>query len=55
MRGEDGKFYLARKNGDQHLNPKLIKNEELLKQMLENPQNYKNIDLGRLTKNPRKS
>ena len=52
MQGEDGKFYLARKNGDQHLNPRLIKNEELLKQMLENPQNYKNVDIEQLTKQP---
>lgn len=52
MQGEDGKFYLARKNGDQHLDPKLIKNEELLKQILENPQNYKNADIEQLTKQP---
>lgn len=52
MQGEDGKFYLARKNGEQHLNPQLIKNEELLKQMLENPQNYKNVDIEQLTKQP---
>lgn len=52
MQGEDGKFYLARKNGDQHLNPRLIKNEKLLKQMLENPQNYKNVDIEQLTKQP---
>lgn len=55
MQGEDGKFYLARKNGDQHLDPRLIKNEELLKQILENPQNYKNADIEQLTKNPSRS
>ena len=52
MQGEDGKFYLARKSGDQHLDPKLIKNEELLRKILENPQNYQNTDIEQLTKQP---
>lgn len=52
MIGKDGKFYVARKDpSGKHLNPKLIKNEVLLKQMLENPNNYRNKDIQNLYKN----
>lgn len=50
MRGKDGNWYLARKSGDVHIEPKLIKNIELLNQILTNPQNYKTSDIENLTK-----
>ena len=49
MRGKDGNWYLARKSGDVHVKPKLIKNIELLNQILANPQNYKTSDIENLT------
>jgi CRISPR/Cas system CSM-associated protein Csm5 (group 7 of RAMP superfamily) len=51
MIGKDGNFYVARKDpSGAHVNPKLVKNKELLKQILENPQNYNNKHIEQLYK-----
>jgi hypothetical protein len=48
---ENGKFYLAKKDpSGQHLNPRLIEDEELLQDIVTNPQNYDNSDVEDTTK-----
>lgn len=49
MQDKDGNFFIARKDASgNHVSPKLIKNVELLQQILENPQNYNNSDIEKL-------
>lgn len=48
---ENGKLYLAKKDpSGQHLNPRLIEDEELLQDIITNPQNYDNSDVEDATK-----
>lgn len=51
LRGEDGKFYLAKKDPNGSLlNPTLIQDEALLQEIINNPQNFENEDVEDTTK-----
>lgn len=55
LRGEDGRFYLAKKdpNGS-FLSPTLIQDEALLQEIIENPQNYNTEDVEDTTESKEK-
>lgn len=51
LRGQDGNYYLAAKDPNGvHLKPRLIKNNELLQEILANPEQYDNKELEKLLK-----
>ena len=51
LRDKEGQYFLAAKDPNgKHLNPRLIKNQVLLQQILANPENYNNKDLEKLLK-----